>query len=168
MEFPPIPCWMKYSLKWFSKMNLSISDIRLPLGPRESWSKTSRILSIDQDEIASRKSALIHPKSMKASIKWVIEGTEVSRKVWMSRYRLGSCIVQVTSGSMFIEGMFDREWVWDDVVGAVRFLFRFLKRVRRPACRLKTKWVAKYSLFLLSSDVNISGCSSLSCTNLVS
>ena len=122
IEFPPFPRLVKYSLKWCSKMNLSISDICLPLSPRESWSKTSRILSFDHDEIVSRKSALIHPKSMKASIKWVIGGIEASRKLWMSRYCLGSCVVQVISGSKPIKDSFDRGRVREADSGATFWL----------------------------------------------
>lgn len=166
--FPSFQRWEKYSLKWFSKMNLSISVIFLPLGSRESWFKTSRIFSVDHDEIVCRKAALIHPKLMKASIKWVIGGNEVSRKLWMSRYWLGSCVVQVISGSMFIEGSFDRGRIWEADLGATSWVatshcWVIFDWDRRIECSCMTKRVAKYSFFLLSSPPNKSGYSSLSC-----
>lgn len=145
--FPSFQRWEKYSLKWFSKMNLSISVIFLPVGPRVIWFKTSRIFSIDHDETVCRKAALTHPKSMKASIKWVIGGNELSRNLRMSRYWLGSCVVQVISGSIFVEDSFNRGGVWEADLGARSWVADtlgcfFFDLVRRTECWCKTKRVA--------------------------
>ena len=93
-------------------MYFSISVSSLPSG-RESRSKTPWIPSIDHDEIASRNSALTHPKSMKASIKWVIGGVEVSRKLRMSRYWLESRFLWAVSRLLPVEESFDRGRVWE-------------------------------------------------------
>ena len=258
MVFPPFLSWVKYSLKWFCKINFSIS-VRLLSDPRESPSKTPRIPSNDQDETARRYSALTHPKSMKASSKWVIGGIVILRKSLISLYWLGSCFLCVISLLVPVEDSFDRGKVWEADLGTPglsrsdparssfdceriwetgstdiswsssttigsdlgfcqnlilngetlqkknwshtascldstllsRFfslmrviidgfwdaadpprLICFKCRARRYVCSRKTKRVAKYSRFLLSSVANISGFCSLSCqrvrTNSVS
>ena len=80
-SYSQVSALLKYEVKWFCKMSISICVKLLLSSPRlTTCLRKCDIFSVGQVDTATKYSSLVHPKSIKGWRKWAIDGEQALRK----------------------------------------------------------------------------------------